>query len=80
MLVLSRKVGEKLIIGNEISIELVRIQGNRIALGLSAPAHIKILRAELESQDAITEEPAKEPGKQSGATSCRMNVPAVKSA
>ena len=47
MLVLSRKVGEKLVIDGNITVEVVRIQGNRITLGLVAPADIKILRGEL---------------------------------
>ncbi len=47
MLVLSRKAGEKLIIGNNITVEVVRIQGNRITLGVSAPNDVKILRGEL---------------------------------
>ncbi len=47
MLVLSRKVGEKLVIDGNITVEVVRIQGKRITLGLVAPADVKILRAEL---------------------------------
>lgn len=50
MLVLSRKVGEQLVIGGNIVVEVVRIQGNRITLGVVAPADIKILRAELEAR------------------------------
>jgi carbon storage regulator len=47
MLVLSRKEGEKLVIGGNITIEVVRIHGNRITLGIQAPADVKILRSEL---------------------------------
>ncbi|MFK7736779.1 MAG: carbon storage regulator, partial [Pirellulaceae bacterium] len=47
MLVLSRKVGEKLVIDGNITVEVVKIQGNRITLGLVAPADVKILRGEL---------------------------------
>lgn len=50
MLVLSRKVGEKLIIDGNITVEVVRIQGNRITLGLVAPSNVKILRSELNSE------------------------------
>ncbi len=49
MLVLSRKVGEKLVIDGNITVEIVRIQGNRITLGLVAPSDVKILRSELSS-------------------------------
>ncbi|MCA9195058.1 MAG: carbon storage regulator [Planctomycetales bacterium] len=48
MLVLSRKVGEKLVIDGNITVEVVRIKGNRITLGLSAPKDVSILRGELE--------------------------------
>ncbi|MBM4005617.1 MAG: carbon storage regulator [Planctomycetes bacterium] len=47
MLVLSRKVGEKLVIGGGIEITVRRIQGNRVALAISAPDKVTILRAEL---------------------------------
>ncbi len=50
MLVLSRKVGEKLVIDGNITVEVVRIQGNRITLGLVAPADVKILRGELDER------------------------------
>lgn len=47
MLVLSRKVGDKLVIDGNITVEVVRIQGNRISLGIVAPSDVKILRGEL---------------------------------
>jgi carbon storage regulator len=48
MLVLSRKAGEKLVIDGNITVEVIRIQGNRITLGIIAPPDVKILRSELE--------------------------------
>lgn len=53
MLVLSRKVGEKLVIGDNITVEVVRIKGNRITLGLVAPSEVRILRGELKKQPAL---------------------------
>lgn len=50
MLVLSRKVGEKLVIDGNITVEVVRIQGNRITLGIVAPTEVKVLRGELEQK------------------------------
>ena len=47
MLVLSRKVGDKLVIDGNITVEVVKIQGNRISLGIVAPSEVKILRGEL---------------------------------
>ena len=47
MLVLSRKVGDKVVIDGNITVEVVKIQGNRISLGIVAPSDVKILRGEL---------------------------------
>jgi carbon storage regulator CsrA len=58
MLVLSRKAGEKLVIGSNITVEVLRIQGNRITLGISAPQDVKIMREELRQTSAkITKQP-----------------------
>ena len=54
MLVLSRKVGEKLVIDGNITVEVVRIQGNRSTLGLVAPSDVKILRGELQQKQSKT--------------------------
>ncbi len=47
MLVLSRKVGEKLVIDGNITVQIIKIQGNRITVGIEAPADVKVLRGEL---------------------------------
>lgn len=47
MLVLSRKPGEKLFIGPNVSITIVRIGPNTVRIGIEAPADMKILREEL---------------------------------
>ena len=52
MLVLSRKVGDKLVINGNITVEVVKIQGNRISLGIVAPSDVKILRGELTKPNA----------------------------
>ncbi|QDV63259.1 carbon storage regulator [Crateriforma conspicua] len=48
MLVLSRKVGEKLIIGDNIVLTLNKISGNRVAIGIEAPREVSIVRGELQ--------------------------------
>ena len=55
MLVLSRKVGEKLVIDGNITVEVVKIQGNRISLGIVAPSDVKILRGELADRSVKTQ-------------------------
>lgn len=58
MLVLSRKTGEQIHIGNDITVEVRRLSGNRVALAVQAPREMRILRGELkESADSFDEEP-----------------------
>jgi carbon storage regulator len=47
MLVLSRKPGEQIIIGNGITVTVVEVIGNRVRLGITAPDQVRILRGEL---------------------------------
>ena len=47
MLVLTRKPGEKLVIGNNITVTVLAVQGNHIRLGFEAPKHVNIKRGEL---------------------------------
>ena len=47
MLVVTRKRDERLIIGNEIEIQVLRIGRDNVRLGIKAPAHISIYRHEI---------------------------------
>ncbi len=47
MLVLSRKVGERLVIGDNITVVINRIAGNRVTIGIEAPGDVRIVRGEL---------------------------------
>jgi len=53
MLVLSRKVGEKIVIGDNITITINRIAGNRVTVGVDAPGDVHILRGELQRTLAL---------------------------
>ncbi len=48
MLVLSRKSGEKIQIGDNISLTIVRIGPNSVRIGIEAPREMSILREELQ--------------------------------
>jgi carbon storage regulator len=48
MLVISRKVGETIRIGNDVIIRLTRVAGGRVSMGIEAPLQVRILRGELE--------------------------------
>ena len=47
MLVLSRKVNEKVVIDGGIVVTVVKIEGGQVRLGIEAPEHIKVLRQEI---------------------------------
>lgn len=47
MLVLQRKVGESILIGEETTVTLLAVEGGRVRLAVDAPKHIQILRSEL---------------------------------
>ncbi|WP_425398078.1 carbon storage regulator [Aeoliella sp.] len=53
MLVLSRKAGQRIHIGDDIVVEVRRVAGNRVTIALEAPRDVRILRGEL--QQAATE-------------------------
>lgn len=48
MLVLRRKVGERVVIDGRITIVVNRLEGNRVSLGIEAPDDVRVLRAELQ--------------------------------
>lgn len=56
MLVLSRKQDEKILIGDDIVITILRVKGNTIRVGIEAPKGVRIVRAELDTT-ANTSEP-----------------------
>ena len=47
MLVLSRKIHERLLLDGDIRISVLRIRGNQVRLGIEAPDRVKVVRKEL---------------------------------
>jgi carbon storage regulator len=47
MLVLSRKPGESLMVGDDLEVVILEIRGNRIKIGFKGPPHIQVLRGEV---------------------------------
>ena len=56
MLVLTRKVGERIQLGDKITVTLVKISGNMVRLGIEAPPDVSVVRQELATPPPI--EPA----------------------
>jgi carbon storage regulator CsrA len=53
MLVLSRKVDQQITIGDDITLTVVRVDGNRVRIGISAPRDVRILRGELAAEEPV---------------------------
>jgi len=54
MLILSRKLNEKIVIGDGVVVSIVEIRGDQVKLGIEAPKSVKVFRQEV--YDAIQEE------------------------
>ena len=52
MLILTRRVGESIRIGDDVSISVLRIKGNQVRIGVDAPKSLPVRREELEQRDA----------------------------
>ncbi|XZE46189.1 carbon storage regulator [Pirellulaceae bacterium SH467] len=61
MLVLSRKEGERIVIGENITLVISRISGNRVAIGIEAPKDVAVVRGELKESDFAVEGVATNP-------------------
>ena len=47
MLILSRKVNEKIMIGDDISISIIEVRGDQVRIGVDAPKTVKVFRQEV---------------------------------
>ncbi len=58
MLVLSRRPGEEIIIDGNIRVTVVSVKGDRVRIGIAAPANVTVDRAEVHERRAAFHEPA----------------------
>lgn len=70
MLVLTRKVGEAIIIGKNICIMPVAIQGDKVRIGISAPKEVVVDRQEVHEK--------RQNGRQEGPAQKPTNVPVIR--
>ena len=47
VLVVSRKIGERILIGDKIAVTVVKVSGGAVRLGIEAPAELAVMREEL---------------------------------
>jgi carbon storage regulator len=58
VLVVSRKMGERILIGDKIAITVVKVAGGAVRLGVEAPAEMAVMREELALEIQAAEEEA----------------------
>ncbi|MDR3146737.1 MAG: carbon storage regulator CsrA [Treponema sp.] len=47
MLILSRKINEKIMIGDDIAVSIIEIRGDQVRIGVNAPKSVKVFRQEV---------------------------------
>lgn len=57
MLVLSRKIDDEIVIGDDVTVRILRVKGNTVRIGVSAPADVSIMRGELPRREVEFEVP-----------------------
>lgn len=67
MLILTRKIGEMIRIGEDVTVRVLAVRGGQVSLGFTAPNDVRIFREEVLRDDAVAaaaaerSEPAREP-------------------
>ena len=56
MLVLSRRESQRIQLGESIVLTIVRVNGDRVRVGIDAPANVRVLRGELEPRGSAQPE------------------------
>jgi len=58
MLVLTRKSGEVITVGDDIEITVIAVKGDQVKIGINAPKHVEILRKEVYEQIIVENQEA----------------------
>jgi carbon storage regulator len=52
MLILTRRIGEEIKIGEEITVAVLGVKGNQVRIGVQAPKHVEVDRGEIRERKA----------------------------
>lgn len=73
MLILTRRVGETVMVGDEVTVTVLGVKGNQVRLGINAPKHVAVHREEI--YERIKHEgPDKSTSESKGATAHRVTA------
>ena len=75
MLILTRRVGETVVIGNDVDVTVLGVKGNQVRLGVKAPREVSVHREEIYKRikDEKSDHPAKSHSKGNNGTSRSHN-------
>jgi carbon storage regulator len=60
MLILTRRVGETVMIGDEVTITVLGVKGNQVRVGINAPKHVAVHREEIYERIKREQHPSEE--------------------
>ena len=58
MLILTRRVGESLMIGNDVTVTVLGVKGNQVRIGINAPKDVEVHREEIYTRIHNGDQPA----------------------